>query len=142
MTLTDHYIANYKKYKNQEIILYPHLGLGDAIICNGLVNKLSNYFFKINLIANKQFHEQLDYLYSRNSSVRVISAYPEAVNNLDNFVENLAINTGLKVLRVSQLKTGKPFYHEFYKSVNLAYKHSYNNFYLPEDTKRQNILKK
>lgn len=141
MTLTDHFISNYKKYKNQEIILYPHLGLGDAIICNGLVNNLSNYFLKINLIANKQFHEQLDYLYEENSSVNIISEYPEVVNNLDKFVENLAINTGLKVLRVSQLKSGKPFYREFYKSVNLPYRYSYNKFYLPEDTKRQHILK-
>ena len=40
------YIENYKRFKNQEIILYHHLGLGDMIICNGLVNKLSGNFKK------------------------------------------------------------------------------------------------
>jgi hypothetical protein len=48
----------------------------------------------------------------------------------------------LKVLRISQLKIGKPFYHEFYKSVKLSYKHSYKSFNLPEDKKRQKVLKK
>ena len=47
MSQSDLYIKNYKHYKDKEIILYPHLGLGDMIICNGLVNKLSNYFSKI-----------------------------------------------------------------------------------------------
>ena len=42
------YIKNLKQSKNKEIILYHHLGLGDMIICNGLVNKLSTYFSKIN----------------------------------------------------------------------------------------------
>ena len=58
------YIKNLKQYKNKEIILYHHLGLGDMIICNGLVNKLSTYFSKINLIVNKSFHDQATYLYS------------------------------------------------------------------------------
>ena len=57
------YIKNYKNYKNQEIILYPHLGLGDMIICNGLVNKLSNYFSKINLIVDKKFHNPIHFLH-------------------------------------------------------------------------------
>jgi hypothetical protein len=39
------------------------------------------------------------------------------------------------------LKTGKPFYREFYKSVNLSYKHSYKNFYIPENLNLQNKLK-
>ena len=38
---------------SDEIVLYHHLGLGDHIICNGLVNYLSeNYFNKINLVIN------------------------------------------------------------------------------------------
>jgi hypothetical protein len=141
MSLSQHYIKNYKKFRDQEIILYPHLGLGDMIICNGLVNKLSETFSKINLIVDKKFHEQAEYLYNLNPFVQIISEYPEVVNNLDNFVNEFALKTKLKVLRVSQLKTGKPFYHEFYKSVNLSYKHSYKNFYIPENLKLQNKLK-
>ena len=141
MSQQDLYIENYKKYRGQEIILYPHLGLGDMIICNGLVNKLSNYFSKINLIVDKKFHNQAEYLYSLNSNVRIISENPVKVNNLDEFVNDFALSEKLKILRVSQIKSGKPFYHEFYKSVKLSYKHSYKGFNLPEDTKLQSQLK-
>ena len=50
MSQQDLYIKNYKDYKDQEIILYPHLGLGDMIIVNGLVNNLIINFSKINLM--------------------------------------------------------------------------------------------
>lgn len=142
MSVSNHYIKNYKNYENQEVIIYPHLGLGDMIICNGLVNKLSNHFSVINLIVDKKFHEQAEYLYSLNSSVKVVSENPVIVNDLDNFVNDFAASRQLKVLRISQLKIGKPFYHEFYKSVKLSYKHSYKSFNLPEDKNRQEVLKK
>tara|TARA_B110000008_G_scaffold237942_1_gene243914 strand:+ start:886 stop:1629 length:744 start_codon:yes stop_codon:yes gene_type:complete len=142
MPISNQYIKDYKKYKGQEIIIYPHLGLGDMIICNGLVNKLSNHFSKINLVVNKKFHSQAEYLYSLNSSVNIVSENPEIVNDLDEYVNNLAVSKGLKVLRVGQLKTGKPFYEEFYKSVKLSYKHSYKNFFLPENKNLQKELKK
>tara|TARA_B100001250_G_scaffold375154_1_gene362514 strand:+ start:2631 stop:3374 length:744 start_codon:yes stop_codon:yes gene_type:complete len=135
------YINNYKKYKGQEIIIYPHLGLGDMIICNGLVNKLGNYFSKINLIVDKKFHKQAEHLYSLNSDVKIVSENPVEVNNLDEFVHNFSLNNNLEILRVSQIKSGKPFYHEFYKSVKLSYKHSYKAFKLPEDIELQDKLK-
>ena len=68
------YIENYKRFKNQEIILYHHLGLGDMIICNGLVNKLSGNFKKINLIIDKKFHKQANFLYRENPTVEIVSA--------------------------------------------------------------------
>ena len=135
------YIKNYKEYKNQEIILYPHLGLGDMIICNGLVNKLSDFFLKINLIVDHKFHDQAEYLYKLNSKVEILSEKPLKVNDLDEFVLENAKNKGLKILRISQIKSGKPFYHEFYKTVNMSYRNSYKRFNVPDDLDIQNELK-
>ena len=135
------YIKNYKKYKNQEIILYPHLGLGDMIICNGLVNKLSNFFSKINLVVDSKFTNQAKYLYKNKPSIEIISEAPVEVNNLDDYVVSYALKKNLKILRVSQMNTGKPFYHEFYKSVGLPYKISYKEFKMPEDKDLQDELK-
>ena len=60
------------------------------IICNGLVNKLSNYLSKINLIVDNKFHDQAVYLYSNNQQVEIISEKVEDVNVLDQFVETYA----------------------------------------------------
>ena len=51
-------------------------------------------------------------------------------------------NKNLKILRVAQMKSGKPFYHEFYKSIRLPYKISYKEFKMPEDKHLQDELKK
>ena len=104
MSQPDLYIKNYKHYKDEEIILYPHLGLGDMIICNGLVNKLSNYFSKINLIVDKKFHNQAEYLYSLNSNVRIISENPVEVNNLDDLS---LLQERLKIVNVFSLIVNK-----------------------------------
>ena len=38
------FIYSLNKIKQDEFILYHHLGLGDFIVCNGMVNYLSNKF--------------------------------------------------------------------------------------------------
>lgn len=135
------YINNYREYKNKEVILYPHLGLGDMIICNGMVNKLSSFFSKINLIVDKKFHDQVKYLFSNNPKIEIVSETPIEVNNLDDFVTKLALKNNLMILRVAQLKSGKPFYYEFYKSIGLPYKISYKEFNMPVDKNLQDELK-
>ena len=107
------YIKNYRHFKNQEIILYHHLGLGDMIICNGLVNKLSKNFKKINLIVDKKFHKQADFLYGENPTVKIVSAPLDSANTLHDFVEEFAKNNELKILKIGWTNSGKPFYYDF-----------------------------
>ena len=45
---------NLKKIVDPELIIYHHLGLGDHLICNGLVNYLSLYFNKVFLPVKKE----------------------------------------------------------------------------------------
>jgi len=135
------YIKNLKQYKNKEIILYHHLGLGDMIICNGLVNKLSTYFSKINLIVNKSFHDQATYLYSNNPNIKIVSEKAKDVNVLDSFVESFAKHNSLKILKVGWANSGKPFYYDFYKIVKLPYNHSYKYFDLPKNPELEEKLK-
>ena len=134
------YIENYKRFKNQEIILYHHLGLGDMIICNGLVNKLSENFKKINLIIDKKFHKQADFLYRENPTVEIVSAPLEAVNTLHDFVEKFAKDNELKILKIGWTDSGKPFYYDFYKLVKFPYRFSYKYFYFPKNEKLENEL--
>jgi len=135
------YIKNLKHFKNKEIVLYHHLGLGDMIICNGLVNKLSNYLSKINLIVDNKFHDQAVYLYSNNQQVEIISEKVEDVNVLDQFVETYAKNKNLKILKVGWTNSGRPFYYDFYKIVKLPYRYSYKYFDYPKNYELEDNLK-
>ena len=111
------------------------------IICNGLVNKLSNYLSKINLIVDNKFHDQAVYLYSNNQQVEIISEKVEDVNVLDQFVETYAKNKNLKILKVGWTNSGRPFYYDFYKIVKLPYRYSYKYFDYPKNYELEDNLK-
>ena len=61
-----------KDIKSDEFILMTHLGLGDHIILNGLVNHLSEKFKKIHLTVHTSTINNIEYLYSQNKKVRLI----------------------------------------------------------------------
>ena len=52
-----------------EFVLHHHLGLGDSIVCNGLVNYLSKEFKKIYLPVKGSIFSTIEYLYSENEKV-------------------------------------------------------------------------
>ena len=65
-------ISSLKELNSKEFILYHHLGLGDSIVCNGMVNYLTqkNKMF-IHLPSNTKNFSSLEFLYSDNPNVKV-----------------------------------------------------------------------
>ncbi len=123
---------------SNEFILYHHLGLGDHIICNGLVNYLSRDVSKIYLPVNNIFFEQIKYLYKHNDKVEVFAVNVPLINNADKDIYNFAIQKSIPVLRVGfeyEKNSRKPFYKAFYKQFNIRYKISYEYFQPPIDEK-------
>ena len=52
------------KIQGNEFIIYHHLGLGDVVICNGLINFVSKNYNKVYLIVDINLLNQIEYLYS------------------------------------------------------------------------------
>lgn len=122
--------------------MYHHIGLGDHIICNGLVNYLSNKYKKIYLPVNKVLANQINYLYSENSKIEIL---PLEVNLDDEeiLVNNYSIELQLPILKVGfkyMENKNIPFYKSFYKQLGLNYKNSYKFFYCPTNEEKENIL--
>ena len=58
------------KIKDSKFILHHHhLGLGDHIICNGMINYLTNYFNKIYIPVKEKNFDNIKYLYKDKKSV-------------------------------------------------------------------------
>ena len=141
------YFYDIKSIKDKSLIVYHHIGLGDIIICNGLVNYLSTFIDNIYLVVDRKFENQAKYLYSENSSVKVVSGEPAGINDLDNFVETFALDNNLNILKIGWnayskkfLKT--PFYKAFYRQIKLPYRYSHKFFDLPYSHKSENMLTK
>ena len=57
------------KNLGEEFVLHHHLGLGDTIICNGLVNFLSTKYSKIYLPVKENLFNTVQFLYSENKNL-------------------------------------------------------------------------
>ena len=111
---------NLKDVSTSSLILMTHLGLGDQIILNGLINYISENYEKIILPVQKSNLKTIQFLYSENSTVEVVE-YPKD-QELD-FIEELSHSSGIDVLQIGFQKVGKkPFNLAFYNQLKLPYK--------------------
>ena len=134
----------------EKVIIHHNTGLGDHLICNGLVNYIS-INKKVFLICNKKNFSSIRYLYSENKNVRVIPIFRnnkiekilikligQYFNDLNNNAEKLLSKLYSKMSRIEILYIGfdDVVYPEwdkcFYKIVELDFKIRYDYFKLPK----------
>ncbi len=120
------------KLSAKTIVIHHHLGLGDIIICNGLVNYLSGKFEKIILPIYENYYEQVCYLYIENPKIEVIQIQNDS-EIYNRFKKN-------QVLRIGFEKNFGKFNTSFYKQLNIPYSVSFNFFQLPRDDKKESEL--
>ena len=129
------------KIQGNEFIIYHHLGLGDVVICNGLINFVSKNYNKIFLIVDINLLNQIEYLYSLNKKIQVIPVNLREVNNAEEEVKKISNKLKLEVLKVGfSYIPGMRFYKSFYKQLNLKYKISYSLFSQPRNQDKENEL--
>ena len=124
---------NLKKIVDPELIIYHHLGLGDHLICNGLVNYLSLNFNKVFLPVKKRNFNNVSYLYKENNKIHLFK-----VSNEEEDVLNYALKNNLKILKIGFEKRKKPFNSGFYKQLKLSYSISKDYFSFPRDKEKEN----
>ena len=127
------------KNLNKEFVLHHHLGLGDTIICNGLVNYLSNKYERIHLPVKTSNYKMIDYLYSENPKVELFEIENDTREKDISFY---ADKNGYDILRVGydQIKN-TPFNVAFYKQLRIPYRYTYKYFYLPNSENLEVELK-
>ena len=139
---SEDFLYNLSEVQGDMILLYTHLGLGDAIICNGFINYLSlKKNKKIQLIIDKKLKNSIQYLYSENRNIELLPVALDEENNADSIVKEISSNLGLKALKVGfSYYKGMKFYKAFYKQLNIPYKYSYKYFHQPRDKKKEEEL--
>ena len=55
---------------DNQLILIHHQGLGDAIVCNGMVNNLSTKFDKLFLAINERYVDQINFYIQRTQKLK------------------------------------------------------------------------
>lgn len=128
------------KIKSKKLVVHTHQGLGDHIICNGLINYFSEIFDEIYLPVKSRDFDNISYLYKENNKVKIfnIGKFDESdiKKNEKNEIKSInffAKDNNLKILNVGFKKTKSPFNKSFYSQFSLDYLISINKFKLPNN---------
>lgn len=109
------------------IILHHHLGLGDHIVCNGLVRTLANERYeKIFLPCKTRNLGSVRYLYEGFPRVEVFEVKNEPIDIL-----RFSIEKGVKILRIGFENTRKDWDRSFYDIAGVPFSHKWSEFRIP-----------
>jgi hypothetical protein len=119
------------------IYIYHHLGLGDHIICNGLVRYFQEIYGNISVFCKLQNIQNVKYMYRDNQKISVFGVNDDVdvvkfinENNLQN--DSIIVGFGnLGVVSHSKFDEG------FYKTVNLPFEYRFSKFYLERNLEKE-----
>jgi len=116
------------------IYIHHHLGLGDHIVCNGIVLHIRKLFKEDILLAvKKKNYPSVKALY------KDIDIQFDQVDTDNNCLKNYS---GKKILRIGFEHCRKDWEKSFYDQVGLDYSYRFSNFNLNRDLEREEDLEK
>lgn len=119
--------------------IHHHLGLGDHIICNGMVRHFCKYNDNIVLFCYSHYLENVSYMYSDLDNLEIFSFDTE--QEIFNFTErNRAVKTNLIKPGFDNLDScldRMTFDEAFYYLSGLDFKIRFDDFYIPRDLQRE-----
>ena len=118
-------------------LAYTHLGLGDHIVCNGLLNHFSESFNKVYLPVKSRDINNVNYLYKDNDKIHTFKIEHETeVEDIKNFAKK----NNLVTLKVGFKKRKPPFNLSFYEQFDLPYSISVEKFKVTRDEAKEENL--
>lgn len=118
-----------------ELTLYHHLGLGDHIICNGLVREYAKRFDVVKLFCKPQNVETVLHMYDDLNLELLIGD--------DDFVHEYMIKnppSNFVCVGFVHLNNKEPFDYQFYKLAGLNFKTRWESFYCPHNPKEDELF--
>lgn len=121
--------------------IYHHLGLGDHIICNGLVRYIKKFEDVVYVFCKPHNTINVEYMYRDNPNIKVLSVGEDI--DVVNYINNNNISD--KVIKIGFDKLNNEcntFDEEFYESLNIPFLVRFDDFYIKRDLDlEQKIIK-
>jgi hypothetical protein len=119
------------------------MGLGDHIICNGIVRHLKEIYGEVTVFCKPHNYTNVNYMYRDDINIIVLS-----VGNDDDVHNYIVINNiNQDVIRIGfgglSFDPSTSFDKDFYKMLEIPFEYRFSKFYLERDLeKEKNILEK
>ena len=126
------------------IYIYTHQGLGDHIICNGLVRHFVDIHKSAVVFCKPHNEKSIKWMYRDDSRIHVLAVGQEQDTYLANYIveNNLQSSTIIvgfgRISAEFQPPVVESFDEAFYKMVDLPFEYRFTKFKLIRDEKREN----
>lgn len=118
--------------------IYHHLGLGDHIICNGLVRSLIDPSEEYKMFVKEHNLTSVSFMYRDLSNLSFIVGDDSYANHFIN--ENNLSKNNLILAGFTKHPDSKEFDDNFYIQNNLPFENRWDNFYVERDIDREMFL--
>ena len=116
--------------------IYHHLGLGDHIICNGLVRHYKEIHGEVTVFCKLHNHNNVQYMYRDDKKINILPIWDDDVvinyiseNNIEK--DTIVVGHG-GMWRFPNVR----FDEAFYNTVELPFEYRFTKFYLKRDLKK------
>ena len=124
------------------IFIFSHLGLGDHILCNGIVRHFSEIYEKVLVFVRNHNLKNVKYMYRDNPNIIPIVVGDEfAIEDyiIQNEISDKVIKVGFEKLTYNEKTT---YDVEFYNSVNLDFSIRFEKFYFLRNYEMESLILK
>lgn len=122
----------------RKIYIHHHLGLGDHIICNGLVRRIAENYDEVNIFCKKHNYTSVAFLYAYDSKFKIIPLDNE--NDVNNYPADQVIKIGFAELGRIMKEIDCTWDRGFYEQFHVPIAERWSNFYVKRDEYREDQL--
>lgn len=114
--------------------IFHHLGLGDHIICNGMVRHFTEIYGQVTVFCKPHNFENVKYMYRDNNNIIVLPV--GEVWDVDSYI--LSNDIEKDTIRNTADYSCPTFDESFYRQINLPFDFRYSKFYFLRDLDKEN----
>lgn len=118
--------------------VYHHLGLGDHIICNGMVRHLKEIYKEVTVFCKPHNYDNVNYMYRDENNINVLSIGED--NQVNNYI--LENNISKEVIRVGfeglTWNISYSFDEDFYRMMGIPFEFRFSKFNLHRNLEKEN----
>lgn len=131
--------------RNRLIVITPHQGLGDHLICLGIYRHYSKHYKKVLVLVKKSYFPELSSLFKHSKNVTFIKIPAKRGWTITRIIQFFS-----KLFRIKTLGLGTygenffipniRFDHNFYLQADVPFEERWNNFFYERDLKKEERL--
>ena len=120
----------------KSLYIYHHLGLGDHIVCNGLIREIIKYgeYFRYNILTKPRNKESVSFMYRDLENVCTVE-----IEN-DCYSSEILKNVCYQKIGFSPPNHDSSWDQLFYEQCHIPFKYRWDSFYIRRDPDREQSL--